>query len=432
MENFDMSGIKSSSRIMLSLWVWLVAIGMAFAADPVVKDGDRVAIAGDSITEQKIYSRYIEAYLLVCTGLKDVKVFQYGWGGERAPGFAGRMENDTWSWRPTVLTTCYGMNDGGYRAYDEKIIGIVYRDNMKKIVDFFKDKGVKVIVGSPGVVDSETYKRIPNAAVYNENLGKLALIDQEIAKNANVGFADVHAIMMTAMAAAKAKLGNSFHVAGPDGVHPAADGQLLMAYAFLKAMGFDGQIAVINMDFKGQTAVSDGHKIITQKPGMVEIESSRYPFCFTGKPDDANGTVSILPFVPFQQDLNRFELKVSNLPSAKAEVSWGSQKKVFSKDELEKGVNLAAEFLDNPFSAQFNQLLNELGTKQNLETFMIKSFITNIKVLTAYSDGDKDPKTKEAIEYLRAKLMARQAELDAKVKSSLKPVKYQITVNPIN
>ena len=63
---------------------------------------------------------------------------------------------------------------------------------------------------------------------------------------------------------------------------------------------------------------------------------------------------------------------------------------------------------------------------------MIKSFITNIKVLTAYSDGDKDPKTKEAIEYLRAKLMARQAELDAKVKSSLKPVKYQITVNPIN
>ena len=58
-----MSGIKSSSRIMLSLWVSLVAIGIAWA-DPVVKDGDRVAIAGDSITEQKIYSRYIEAYLL--------------------------------------------------------------------------------------------------------------------------------------------------------------------------------------------------------------------------------------------------------------------------------------------------------------------------------------------------------------------------------
>ena len=71
-----MSGIKSSWRLMLSVVVLLAAAGMAFAADPVVKNGDRVAVVGDSITEQKIYSRYIEAYLLACAGLKDVKVFQ--------------------------------------------------------------------------------------------------------------------------------------------------------------------------------------------------------------------------------------------------------------------------------------------------------------------------------------------------------------------
>ncbi len=426
-----MIGIISLWRSVSAIVVLLVTVSMTFAA-PIVKDGDRVALAGDSITEQKIYSRYIEAYLLACTGLKDIKVFQFGWGGERAPGFAVRMENDTWSWRPTVLTTCYGMNDGGYRAYDEKAIGVIYRDNMKKIVDFFKDKGVKVIVGSPGVVDSETYKRFPSAAVYNENLGKLAQIDQEIAKNANVGFTDIHAVMMTAMTAAKAKLGNSFHVAGTDGVHPAADGQLLMAYAFLKAMGFDGQIAAINMDFNGKINVSAGHTIISQKQGMAEIESTRYPFCFTGKPDDPNGTVSILPFVPFQQDLNRFELKVSNLPSATAEVSWGGQKKVFSKTELEKGINLAAEFIDNPFSVQFKLFLDELWIKQNFETWMIKGIITNIRDLAKLPDADKDPKIKESAEYLRMKLTVRQAELDAKVKSSLKPVKYQIAVNPIN
>jgi len=417
---------------MLSVVVLLSAAGMALAADPVVKNGDRLAVVGDSITEQKIYSRYIEAYLLACTGLKDVKVFQFGWSGERAPGFVARMDNDTWSWRPTVITTCYGMNDGGYRAYDENAVGAVYRDNMKKIVDFFKNKDVKVIVGSPGVVDAETYKRPPGAAVYNETLGKLAQIDREIAQAANVGFADVNAVMMSAMIAAKAKLGNSFHVAGPDGVHPAPDGQLLMAYAFLKAMGFDGQIAAVNMDFNGQTTVSDGHKIVNQKPGMAEIESTRYPFCFTGAPDDPNGTVSILPFVPFQQDLNRFELKVSNLPAAKGEVNWGGQKKVFSKAQLEKGINLAAEFLDNPFSAQFKLLLDQLLIKQSLETWMIKGFITNIRNLSTLPDADKDPKMKEAVEYLRMKLMARQAELDAKAKSCLTPVKHQITVNPID
>ena len=92
MENFDMSGIKSSWRLMLSVVVLLSAAGMALAADPVVKNGDRLAVVGDSITEQKIYSRYIEAYLLACTGLKDVKVFQFGWSGERAPGFVARMD----------------------------------------------------------------------------------------------------------------------------------------------------------------------------------------------------------------------------------------------------------------------------------------------------------------------------------------------------
>ena len=39
---------------------------------------------------------------------------QFGWGGETAHGFAGRMENDMLRFHPTVVTTCFGMNDGGY------------------------------------------------------------------------------------------------------------------------------------------------------------------------------------------------------------------------------------------------------------------------------------------------------------------------------
>lgn len=427
-----MSRIKPSWRLILSLSLLLVAACMAFAAAPAVKSGDRVAIAGDSITEQKIYSCYLEAYLLACAGLRDIKVFQFGWSGERTPGFVARMESDVWNWRPTVLTTCYGMNDGGYRTYDENSIGAVYRDNMKKIVDFFKDKGVKVIVGSPGVVDTGTYKRSSNAAAYNENLGKLAQIDREIAQVANVEFADIHAVMMAAMVAAKAKMGKSFHVAGADGIHPAADGHLLMTYAFLKAMGFDGQIASVNMDFNGQTSVSAGHRVLSQNPGMAEIESIRYPFCFSGSSDNPVNAVSILPFVPFQQELNRFELKVNNLPSAKAEVNWNGQKKIFSKTELEKGVNLAAEYQDNPFSVQFKLLLEEIGRKQSFETWMIKGMINNFRELAKLPDADKDQKIKEAAEYLRLKLVSRQAELDATVNNCLKPVKHLITVSPAN
>ena len=55
---------------------------------------DRVAICGDSITEQKLYSVYIETYLLACTPQPDLRAMQFGWGGEVSWGFFDRMENE--------------------------------------------------------------------------------------------------------------------------------------------------------------------------------------------------------------------------------------------------------------------------------------------------------------------------------------------------
>ena len=60
----------------------------------VLKKGDRLAICGDSITEQKMYSRIMEDYLTMCAPELRVSVRQYGWGGEKAPGFLARMTND--------------------------------------------------------------------------------------------------------------------------------------------------------------------------------------------------------------------------------------------------------------------------------------------------------------------------------------------------
>src|SRR6478735_2270958 len=59
-----------------------------------LQKGDRLAICGDSITEQKMYSRIMETYLTVCVPQLEVTTRQYGWGGETAQGFWRRMSND--------------------------------------------------------------------------------------------------------------------------------------------------------------------------------------------------------------------------------------------------------------------------------------------------------------------------------------------------
>jgi hypothetical protein len=116
-----------------------------------LKPGDRLAICGDSITQQKMYSRIIETYLTVCAPELAVTVRQYGWSGEKAGGFLGRMANDCLRFSPTIATTCYGMNDCEYKPYEDRI-GNTYRDKTTAMVEAFEHAGARVVVGSPGIV----------------------------------------------------------------------------------------------------------------------------------------------------------------------------------------------------------------------------------------------------------------------------------------
>jgi len=247
-----------------------------------LNSGDRLAICGDSITEQKMYSRLMEDYLTVCVPELNVTVRQYGWSGERAPGFLSRMTNDCLRFRPTIATTCYGMNDHEYRPYEERI-GDTYRSNSIAIIKAFKANGVRVVQGSPGCVGKMPgWVKSANGTVedLNLNLCKLRNIDIEIAQQEQVRFADVFWPMLTAGVEAQQRYGTNYAIAGKDGVHPAWAGQTIMAYAFLKALGLDGEIGTFTVDLKkGSMRVSKGHELLSTRPGEFEIKSSRYPLC---------------------------------------------------------------------------------------------------------------------------------------------------------
>lgn len=397
-------------------------------AAPVLQREARVAIVGDSITEQKLYSKHIEMYLTACVPQLELRCFQYGWGGETAGGFLRRMDNDLASFKPTVVTTCYGMNDGGYRAF-EPGIGKNYEDPMRQIVAKLKTAGATVVVGGPGAVDTKYFNRNNlSAAVYNDNLAQLTAIARKLAGENSFPHADVHAAMIAAMTKAKATLGDDYDVCGRDGFHPGPNGHLIMAYAFLKAMGLDGNLGAITVDLKAQATATDGHKVLSAAAGKVEIESTRYPYCFSGDEKSSSGTRSIAPFLPFNQDLNRLTLVVKNLATANAKITWGNTAKTFTRDQLAAGINLAAEFPANPFVEPFANVERAVGAKQDFETFMIKDVITRIPSLLARVDQDAE--VKDALELLRRKLQARHDVLAKAVTTSVKPVRHTIQIQP--
>jgi hypothetical protein len=107
--------------ILISLAAVLIFFITPLRADLVLKPNDVLAIAGDSITQQKIYTAFMEDYLLMCQPVEGLRVVQFGWGGEKTFVFSQRIQTDVLPFKPTVVTTCYGMNDGAYRAMDDLI-----------------------------------------------------------------------------------------------------------------------------------------------------------------------------------------------------------------------------------------------------------------------------------------------------------------------
>src|SRR5439155_16399934 len=247
-----------------------------------LKKGDRLAICGDSITEQRMYSRIMEDYLTMCVPELEVSVRQYGWSGERAAGFLARMTNDCLRFKPTIATTCYGMNDHEYRAYEDRI-GQTYRQKSTAIVESFKANGARVIQGSPGCVGknpSWTKRTNDTLDDLNLNLCDLRNIGIEIAEKEKVGFADVFWPMLTSGVEAQKRYGTNYAIAGGDGVHPGWAGHTIMAYAFLKAFGLDGNIGTFTVDLKNhKMTASKGHEVLSSADDAYQIKSSRFPFC---------------------------------------------------------------------------------------------------------------------------------------------------------
>ena len=99
----------------------------------------------------------------------------------------------------------------------------------------------------------------------------------------------------------------------------------------------------------------------------IEIESVRYPFCFYGDPDDPESTRGIIDVLPFNEELNRLQLIVTGAPTAQLKISWGDRSKVFEAGQLAKGINLAAEFLDNPFAEPFKAVEDAVRKQQQYE-----------------------------------------------------------------
>ncbi|MDR1146542.1 MAG: GDSL-type esterase/lipase family protein [Verrucomicrobiales bacterium] len=403
----------------------LLVLVPAVSAAPILQPNDLVAIAGDSITQQKIYSVYLEDYLLMCQPVPGVRALQFGSNGAGAYVLGARTPENLALFHPTVVTTMYGMNDGQYQPLNEERAA-AFRQGTENSIKALRDIGVReIIVGSPSYVD---WVRNPEGTrMYNQTLESLGKIAHAIARREGLVCADVHAEM--GAAAAKGKAADPRFNTGGDGTHAGPGGHLMIACAFLKAMGFDGAIGTLTVDLaRNRAEATKGHTILGFKDGVLEVESTRYPFCFTGDPAQTeSSTANAVQYLPFNEALNRYLLVVRGLQTPRAKITWGDQSREFSAAELETGVNLAAAFIPaNPFSEPFAKVDAAVREKQAQETRITWSFLANAQDLQRALPGQ------DALfgDILKAALEQRKTLINAAA-ALVVPVRHTVKISGI-
>jgi lysophospholipase L1-like esterase len=383
---------------------------------------DRLALCGDSITEQKMYSVLMEAYIVAARSDLHITVRQYGWSGEQAGGFLKRMDNDVLRFKPTIATTCYGMNDFRYVPQDE-VIATTYRQNQTAVVRKFKEAGARVVLGSSGTIHSvPPWVKSAKGTWQTLNLALLNFrnIDIEVAQAEQVAFADVYWPMLVKGYESRAKYGDGFKLEGNDGVHPGWAGHVMMATAYLEGLGLRGDVGQINVDLvAGKATAREGQRVVKFENGVVSLRSFRLPFSFEPGDVTKDNTIAAgVALADFQKKLNRLTFKVAGAKTAQVKVTWGDASKVFSAAQLSKGVNLADEFPQNPTTPTFAKIWKAVAEKQAYETKQIKTLF----------------RSKEAKADMEAVVKSSQVEFERladALKAVIKPVDSTLKVEEV-
>lgn len=312
----------------------IVLTAGAAMAEPILKSGDRMVFLGDSITDLRIYTRYVMNYFALHHPGEEITFRNAGWGGDTAPRGLARLQRDVLSLKPTVVSICLGMNDAEYKAFDQPTYDN-YIKNMKSIISELKKAGVKVVLLTPGCVDEDGGERFKG---YNNTLERFANGIKELAVKENLPVYDIHSLMLEFQT--KAKKDDPHFTTIPDGVHPYGPGQMLMAYGLIKVLGGGDETSALKIDAEKQLSWRKTCEVTNLKIAENAITFTRTDNALPAFLDqDAELTQK---YVPIQSELDDYHFSVTGLKAGNWKLTvQGQEVGTFSADALANGVNLA-------------------------------------------------------------------------------------------
>ena len=302
----------------------------AQTAIPRFEKGERVVFVGNSITHGGHYHSFIWLYYMTRFPDQPITIMNAGIGGESAWDIKDRLDYDVFDRKPTYVTLTFGMNDTGYDVYmkdnakelsEERIAKSLesYREIEERLLA--KNKITKVLIG--GSPYDET-SRFNHFILHGKNDAILKIIDAQraSAKKNDWGFVDFNQPMRE-LSLKEQEKDSTFTFCRIDRIHPDNDGQMVMAYLFLKAQGLAGnEVSSVSIDAHRSSIMARKNcKVSKLKKNGSNLtfdylaEALPYPLDSVSRSGwgSKRSQRDAMQLVPFMEEFNQERFQVTNL-----------------------------------------------------------------------------------------------------------------------
>lgn len=417
---------------------------LTLAAEFAIRDGDRVVFLGDSITEQRLYTTYIEAYALTRHPDWKLTFRNVGWGGDTAwlrqrarpnegqlfaadgtaqqkmveasVGFG--LARDVLPLRPTFLTVKFGMNDHAYQAFRPDIYR-AYARSQAEIAKVLARGATRVTFLTPQPIEEK--RPDPDQDIKNQSLRKFSEGLKDVAAANGASFVDQFDPYMAVMMAERGKDPKAY-IGGGDAVHPGPAGHTIMAWAVLKGLGAPALVSRADVDATKKIVTVEGCRVenLTVADGRVGFDriDDALPMPIDSRAEAA------LRITPILDELSRYELRVTDLPEGSYEIAIdGEVAATVGADGLAKGYNLS--IAPGPVTKQAREVLQLVIEKNDL--FFNRWRNVQIHSFPVWANGP-EVEARRAAEVKR--LDDQIAAAEAKIDVARKPRSHHFEVRP--
>jgi len=304
---------------------------------------------------------------------QPVSFYNYGISGDNTSGVLNRMEDDILIHQPTHAVVMLGMNDVNRSLYGPKATVNAdtlrrreeairtYTLNLEKIINLFLSKNIKVILQKPTIYDQTGILPAANNLGVNDALKHCANFITMLAGKYKLPAVDYWTILNQVNQQIQKKDPAST-ITGPDRVHPASPGHLIMAYQFLKSGGAPQYVSKISIGKNGKSLNCEISSVSKRKNEVTfTVKENALPFPLTENQQKG------IELVPFTNELNLELLYVTGLLPGQYQLSIDGEKiTIFSDVQFKEGINLAAH-KNTPQYCQALSVLDKLTELWKME-----------------------------------------------------------------